>query len=130
MGADLLLYPVPAATINTERREAITALIDAIPDDEGPDWFEEPDDFRAALHDAVDVYADCEGLRECWTARLPGWDCYYHFTGGMSWGESPTKLAEDFSAICDCNELWNLLHDFALEDVAVKSEQAASSSTA
>jgi hypothetical protein len=37
-------------------------------------------------------------------------------TGGMSWGDLPTELAEHFSVILDCDPVIAQLEAWALED--------------
>ena len=116
MGADMILAAVPAAELTEARKQELAQLIEGLPEDEAPDWFDNADDWRGALNDAVEEYAECQGRRACTSLRLPGWECCYYFTGGMSWGDEPTDLMHSFDLICECNSLWNLLHEWALED--------------
>lgn len=116
MGADFLLYAIPACNITAERRAALSALIDAIPDDATPGWIDSPDDWRAHLEDAIEEVANCEGRRDVCTARFEGMAYPMHFTGGMSWGDSPTDIADSFNALADASMILDKLHEWACQD--------------
>ena len=51
----------------------------------------------ALLRKGIDNYGTREGLRELGRMTFDGWHVYV--TGGMSWGERPTELAQTFDLL-------------------------------
>jgi hypothetical protein len=108
MGADLL---VTALVIDQGRRPDFAAARAAI-DSVGPAEIEDPDEFweldpetsdgldaiRSQLRDALnELEAALQWSRELASFNLRG--ATVHLTGGMSWGDSPTRLSETFSRL-------------------------------
>ena len=141
MGADMLLRALPAAKVDQPRTEQLEAAIDGLDDDElcviadSMSWMDEDEDngrpafsgVRDRLKDHLTVVAECGNgvpYRGYSTLYLPGWPYEVMFTGGLSWGDAPTDLCDDFQAIACSTTLWQMLEDYARCD-AVKAAATA-----
>jgi len=77
---------------------AIYDEIQHMPDDEAEARLQEAlADHLKVVRDAVDSYATEDGRRDLTATQFAGWLVYV--TGGMSWGERPTELAQTFDLL-------------------------------
>jgi hypothetical protein len=91
-------------------------------DDDGPSGgYEEDEDWRRALLEAIDCLAKEYGHEIC---RWDVMDYPYNpltfpigVTGGMSWGDPPTDAYEHFNNLGQCAPIMDLLLKWAREDM-------------
>jgi len=112
MGADFIYAWIPNCDITEERRKELDAIVEAVT--EFPDFEDSLEAWKGRLNDALDSLDG--GSREVSVLELPGADYSVLLTGGMSWGDEPTDAMRCFSAIGDCNELFEKLAEWARAD--------------
>ena len=120
MGADMLLYILPACKITEKRRKVLCDLAAAVSQDQIPNEYENPEDWRIAIAEAIDWVAECADRRtaprDVVTCRLEGMPYAAHFTGGLSWGDTPTDSSDRFALFEACAALYDQLREWAIED--------------
>ena len=119
MGADFLLYTLPACNFDEERVAELEKLIDGLPEEELPeDYYNDPPEPRQLLKDMLEDYLERLHGRETTVLCFEGWPYPMCFSGGMSWGDKPTEIAESMSILLDCDPVWNKLEEWAQADKA------------
>lgn len=149
MGADMLLYMLPAVEPTEERQQAIKDLLEVMDMtqqdglselydsgtldnviDCGDEDFDEngllaehcQDDLRQYILERMDEYWGWyEGTGRDTVHIDSDGRCYY-LTGGISWGDLPTDSAGLIDFFNYLPEIWQTLQTWALED-AVKSRR-------
>src|SRR6266478_8073747 len=129
MGADFLMYSAPKCQLTPERLSLAQGAIQGMTDRqilssleafEGLTYAEEDQaegcaEYRQQLLKDLEFYSDPCGPEVIdWTP--PGCDRGFYFTGGMSWGDSPTEAADIFRRLSSCPKLWRLLDRWAVAD--------------
>ena len=125
MGADFLLTYIPYPKMTDERRKDIDAIINALTfeDVEGCayhlNWDDYDDDdecldaIKSRLNEIFDSYEYMAKFRTTNVCRIRGSE--YLFAGGMSWGDSPSGVFDDITAIVIIEPLYKQLNTWALE---------------
>lgn len=116
MGADLILYTVPACGMTDDRRKVLSDLIEATSLEDTPEWYDNADDYKGQLSDAIKHYEQANKYRDTALIRMEGALYPSWFTGGMSWGDVPTESCDEFSLLSDHNPIMTQLRLWAIED--------------
>lgn len=111
MGSDFSFTCVPQCEFTAERKQKLLAIAaECEAKAEADDDCDEVD-----LVAAVEAYDSFENSRHVGTIILP--PAVPHFiTGGLSWGDFPTEDFQSMDALVACQELYNELEKFAIED--------------
>jgi hypothetical protein len=117
MGANFLLYRIPACKETKYRKKKLRALarkytpslhghyrMDVFP----------LDTFRKQLLTALEDYWCFPESREIFLDTIDG--VKLHTTGGMSWGDAPTEAAEVITILEECDEIIACLQRWAEAD--------------
>ena len=122
MGCDLILYILPACEMNDEREKELYAIIDGTPQEDRPEYFAYDSQEEGVTHlkDILASYNEYYGRRDVVCCMRLGGKCEWLFAGGMSWGESPSEAADDFSMIEDWPGIYAKLEEYACTDAAEK----------
>lgn len=134
MGADLCLCCIPAATMSNDRRQRLHEIINQMASDEIPDFvldmveYEEERDPHAILHEHVALLPDPGSRRDitCFRHRLMPYEMMY--TGGLSWGDSPTEIFDSIWIVGGCRQLYEQLETWAQADCGARRENGDSES--
>lgn len=118
MGADFILFVLPNANLTPTRIAELVQLIEELPETELPETFDESP--RQSLKEALDDYLVGKGGREAVVLNFEGWQYPMLFSGGMSWGDSPTELGSSMLPLIECDAIWNRLEAWARTDNAEK----------
>lgn len=121
MGADLLLAYLPAAKITRKRRRILHTLIDSLSDrrieSEEPISLADDRDVRQMLHEHVDLLPDIAGkYRDALELHLPHMPYPAMFTGGHSWGDSPSEFFDPFCCLGSLPTIYRQLRTWAVAD--------------
>lgn len=122
MGADLCLACIPAAKITSEREARLHDIIDELKDNEiDHERFEwiglgSSSEIRESLHKHVEQISDVESCRDTVTFQIDDMPYPMTFSGGMSWGDSPTETYDLLCVISECVRLWDQLKEWAKQD--------------
>ena len=126
MGADFMFSRFPRFEMTDERElkfeEALQDILsDPNEEVEFLDWFMfEADETTAfgEIMNALDQVAKCQDSREVCGVRdfTPGGFAYVNYTGGVSWGDSPTDAYDVFNMAGFFPEIYELALTFAQED--------------
>lgn len=127
MGADFIYAWVPSFDATTDRLNRLDAIIQALGDDDCPDWESNIGAWKGRLNDALEAMDPTR--RDVSLLRLPGADYEVLLSGGMSYGEEPTEACTAFSDIGECRDLFREMEEFARED-ALKHKRPPTSSIA
>lgn len=114
MGADLILATVPACGLDEDRMAKLNAIIEALPDDDCPDYVDDIEDWRGRLADALECMN--AGRRDVAELDFRSVDYPFLISGGMSWGDDPTDACAAFGVIGECQPLAEQLEAWAKED--------------
>jgi hypothetical protein len=136
MGADMLLWTLPYAAGSSERQQELERLVRNLPDvrwrevaEEHGGWLEEESGSPAQwgqelLLQAVLNWSGLPQQRDVVVFYGEGMTYRLLVTGGLSWGDSPTDAAEIFEALGAVHEIWLLLRDWAIEDLAAEAAES------
>ncbi len=129
MGADFLLYAVPKCQMTPKRLHLASQAVRDMSNDLILEYLEQNEGLQYAEEDREtacrdyrkQLLLDVEFLQDPFTRDvvdldLVGCDRAYLFTGGMSWGDTPSDAAEIFQRLGSCDRLWTLLNRWAVED--------------
>ncbi len=121
MGANLLLAYLPAATITKQRRHVLHRLVadlsDAEVNCEEIESLAEGCDARQMLHTHVDELPDQPGkYRDVLKMALPHMPYPLVFTGGASWGDSPSHVFDAFCSLGVLSPIYRQLRTWAVAD--------------
>lgn len=121
MGANLLLAFIPAAKISKQRRRVLHRLVDGLSDadlkNEEIQSLSDERDVRQMLHEHVDLLpANPWEHRDILEMSLPHVPYPLLFTGGASWGDSPSELFDPFCCLGVLPTLFRQLRHWAQED--------------
>lgn len=116
MGADLILYDVPACGIDDDRRKVLTDLIAASTLHDTPGEYDDLEEYQADMTGAVAAYECFNQRRDTALIRMEGAPYSSWLTGGMSWGDDPTEIAPKFSRLVDHAPIMDQLRRWAIED--------------
>jgi len=127
MGADFFMSRFPRFEMTDEREHEFEDTLQEILSDpneevEFMDWFmydaEDGSTFQevmGALHTISETADDC---REAVAVRdfTEGGFAYFHYTGGMSWGDEPTEIYTVFNVAGFFPAIFELAEGFARQD--------------
>lgn len=121
MGANLLLAYIPAAKITKTRRRVLHRLVNELTDEEANceeiKSISDECDTRQMLHEHVDLLpANPCVHRDVVELSLPHIPYPLLFTGGHSWGDSPSELFDQFCCLGYLQPIYRQLRDWAVED--------------
>lgn len=121
MGANLLLAFIPAAKITKQRRRILHRLVaelsDADANSEEIESLSDGRDSRQMLHAHVDLLPEHPGgHRDLVEMALPHMPYPLLFTGGVSWGDSPSELFDPFCCLGVLPTLYRQLRTWAVAD--------------
>jgi len=122
MGADMLVYTLPACHLSEARDQEMCLLIDNIPDKEFENTQladaceEDEDDIRKVLKDYYLDFAGNTDSRELACMDDPDWKYPLFVTGGLSWGDTPTEIADPMGQLENIQPIWDRLAMWAIED--------------
>jgi hypothetical protein len=129
MGADFLFSRFPRFEMTDERElkfeEALQDILsDPNEEVEFLDWFMFEADKTTAfgeIMNALDQVARCQDSREVCGVRdfTEGGYAYINYTGGMSWGDSPTESYDIFNMAGFFPDVFALALKFAQEDYTI-----------
>ena len=125
MGADFLLYSLPACEISPDRSVELKEIIRNLDDTdyaEIADFFGENGEVEEALLSSVDELVTIAQSREVSSGMSFGLDYTLMFTGGLSWGDHPTEAAETFDRL----SMVGMIYDKLLEWSQAEFEQRKS----
>lgn len=125
MGADLVLASLPAVELSKGRSRKLHRLADRWSEDKLREWAESLcldaeaiAEARESLHGHIDALVHFASRRDVVTLRLA--DCAFPlwFSGGMTWGDSPTEAYDTFVALDAAGPIHDQLRAWALRDAA------------
>lgn len=123
MGADFLFAVLPKCKLTPERQAEAVKRIARLKSVEFDDrMIERHSNLRGCKKRLLEIlgdYPEYGQRRSVSSMQLDGGPMYF-ITGGDSWGDSPTKACDDFWDI-DSTPIYDLLHKWAIEDVASKA---------
>lgn len=123
MGADMTLFCAPSCDLTPERIQRLDQAIRAIPDNDAefcelmeqlgydnPEYAKQCiiEKCQESQHESRDVTTLC----------IPGCPYQLRVTGGLSWGDDPTEACAIFEHVERCPQAWQLMEEFAREDLA------------
>lgn len=124
MGADMLVYMLPACDVTEDRLRALDAVIDGLTEPNLeyvrecvlPDMTD--DETKEALRTVARELQDAQTRRDVtvWVGDPMPYPMM--MTGGLSWGDDPTDACRIFGTIGAVNPAWELLETWAREDAA------------
>ena len=129
MGADLLLAFIPYPKMTEERQNQIGAIIDALTFEDIEEYVEcdtrhgdvETDGRDAVLTDIkndirriFDEYEQMPSSRSVGMVTIRGYT--YLFTGGLSWGDSPSDVFDDITMLTQIDPIYRQLESWAVAD--------------
>ena len=120
MGADFILYAVPACEITAQRHEILKQRLDTLADEELAELvceYGDTDEARQRVRQAIDFLVGAAGRRDVADFCLPGMPYALLTTGGLSWGDFPTDAACEFAMISSCGRLHAQLEEWARHDL-------------
>lgn len=119
MGADFILYALPACRFDDARITEMKQLIKELDEKELPeDNINDPPQPRELLETSFDDYLDSVNGREAMVMGFTDWPYDMVFSGGMSWGDTPTDIANSMDVLIECNKVWYKLEEWARADKA------------
>ncbi len=130
MGAALLLAYLPAATITRQRRRVLHRLVAGLSDAEVNceeiESLADGCDVRQMLHTHVDQLPDQAGKsREVLEMALPHVPYPLLFTGGASWGDSPSGVFDAFCCLGVLTPIFRQLRSWAAADEKLRRAGAS-----
>jgi len=130
MGAEFILYALPACEMTAQRAEVLKQQLAALPDEDLAEIacdYGETDDARDRVRQAIDFLLVAGGQRDVSDFYLGGMPYPLLVTGGLSWGDFPTDAACEFSLISGCSRLYVQLEEWARQDMASAPANASDS---
>jgi hypothetical protein len=127
----MLLAGLPAAELTDDRRKRLHEIVKGLTDDvltmddlagdDVPAAADDVEDARTALHEHVELLGEAASRRDVAVLRLPYMPYPIMFTGGMSWGDSPTEMFDTFAALAEVEPIFEQLEGWAEDDARTDS---------
>jgi len=121
MGAEFILYALPACEMTAQRADILKQQLAAMPDEDLAEIaceYGDTDDARMRVRQAIDFLPVAGGQRDVADFYLGGMPYPLLVSGGLSWGDFPTDAACEFSLISGCSQLYAQLAEWARQDTA------------
>lgn len=122
MGADFLLAYLPYCDVTEERGKVLNDIVNGLSEKDIEDvgnWtsWEDLVEAKEVIQDYIETYKDnnFSGRRDVTWLTLGG--CRYYFSGGMSWGDSPTDAYDVIMILSQISPIFDTLEKWCREDI-------------
>ena len=117
MGADMLLACMPHFEPTDDRRrvleEALREVVIGPQDVDSMNRLEFQEELEYERQQVLSAF-DCDTSREVTVMPIDG--KWWRFSGGPSWGDSPTEAYQWICAAGECDRIWKLFQQWQAED--------------